>query len=162
MRYFDINSGEILLDGHSIKDITQESLWSAISIIPQDITLFHRSIMDNLKLAKYNATNEEIMNACKHARIHDDIMQMQNNYNTIVSERGIKFSGGQRQRVDIARAILKNSSILILNEETSRLDSQTERLIQSSINENLETSKATVIAIANRFSTLKHMNRIIV
>lgn len=162
LRYFDINKGSILLDGHDIRDITQESLWNSISIIPQDITLFHRSIIDNLKIAKYDATKEEIINACKYAKIHNDIMRMSEGYNTIVGERGAKLSGGQRQRIAIARAILKNGSILILDEATSNLDSQTESLIQGSINKILDTSSATVIAIAHRLSTLKHMNRIIV
>jgi ATP-binding cassette subfamily B protein len=162
LRYFDVDSGSILIDGNDIKAITQQSLRDAISIIPQDITMFHRSIQENLRLAKPNATDKELIAACKKANIHNDIMQMPEAYETIVGERGVKLSGGQRQRVAIARAILKDTPILILDEATSSLDTATEKLIQSAINEVLETSKATVIAIAHRLSTIKHMDRIIV
>ena len=162
LRYFDVDSGSISIDGNDIRDITQQSLRDAISIIPQDITMFHRTIIENLRLAKYNATDEELITACKKANIHQDIMQMPEGYDTIVGERGVKLSGGQRQRVAIARAILKDAPILILDEATSSLDTATEQLIQNAINEVLETSKATVIAIAHRLSTIKHMDRIIV
>ncbi|ETZ04876.1 putative ABC transporter ATP-binding protein [Holospora undulata HU1] len=162
LRYFDVTEGGIFLGDQDIRDITQDSLRKLISIIPQDITMFHRSIMDNLKLAKYDATEEEIISACIKARIHNDIIAMPQGYNTIVGERGVKLSGGQRQRVAIARAILKNAPILILDEATSSLDTHTEQLIQKSINELLDSSGATVIAIAHRLSTLKHTDRIIV
>jgi len=162
LRYFDIRSGDILINQTSIYDITQESLRANISVIPQDITMFHRTILENLQLAKHDASFEEIIAACKKARIHDDIMNMSHGYNSVVGERGVKVSGGQRQRIAIARAILKNAPILILDEATSALDTETEKLIQTSLNEVLETSKATVIAIAHRLSTLKHMDRIIV
>ncbi len=162
LRYFDVTDGGIFLGNQDIRDITQDSLRKLISIIPQDITMFHRSIMDNLRLAKYDATEEEIISACIKARIHNDIMAMPQGYNTIVGERGVKLSGGQRQRVAIARAILKNAPILILDEATSSLDTHTEQLIQESINELLDTGGATVIAIAHRLSTLKHTDRIIV
>jgi ATP-binding cassette subfamily B protein len=162
LRYFDITKGAISLGNQDIRDITQSSLRKLISIIPQDITMFHRNIMDNLKLAKYDATEEEIILACIKARIHHDIMSMPQGYHTIVGERGIKLSGGQRQRVAIARAILKSAPILILDEATSSLDTHTEQLIQQSINELLDSGGATVIAIAHRLSTLKHTDRIIV
>jgi ATP-binding cassette subfamily B protein len=162
LRYFDVTEGAISIGNQDIKNITQSSLRKLISIIPQDITMFHRSIMDNLKLAKYDATEEEIISACIKARIHQDIMSMPQGYNTIVGERGVKLSGGQRQRVAIARAILKNAPILILDEATSSLDTHTEQLIQESINELLDSGGATVIAIAHRLSTLKHTDRIIV
>ncbi len=162
LRYFDVKSGEILIDGKNIAYITQESLRANISVIPQDITMFHRSILENLQLAKADANFTEITAACKKAKIHDDIMAMSNGYDSIVGERGVKLSGGQRQRVAIARAILKNAPILILDEATSALDTPTERLIQTSLNEVLATSNATVIAIAHRLSTLKSMDRIIV
>ena len=162
LRYFDTNAGVISIDANNIKNVSQESLRAVISVIPQDITMFHRSIKENLRLAKYDASDEEIIMACKKARIHGDILQMPEGYETIVGERGVKLSGGQRQRVAIARAILKNAPILILDEATSSLDTPTERIIQDSINEVLEESKATVIAIAHRLSTLKHMDRIIV
>ena len=162
LRYFDVYRGGVFVDGHNITDITQDSLRENISIIPQDITMFHRSIKENLKIAKYNAKDEEIIEACKKARIHDDIIAMDRGYDSIVGERGVKLSGGQRQRVAIARAILKNAPILILDEATSSLDTPTETLIQKSIDEMLKESASTVIAVAHRLSTLKHMDRIIV
>jgi len=162
LRYFDVQAGQIMVDGNNIADVTQESLRANISVIPQDITMFHRTILENLQLAKHDASFDEIVDACKKAKIHDDIMAMGKGYDSIVGERGVKVSGGQRQRIAIARAILKNAPILILDEATSALDTPTEQLIQASLNEVLETSKATVIAIAHRLSTLKHMDRIIV
>lgn len=162
LRYFDVRSGQILVDEENISSVTQESLRANISVIPQDITMFHRTILENLQLAKHDASFDEIVEACKKAKIHDDIMAMGKGYDSIVGERGVKVSGGQRQRIAIARAILKNAPILILDEATSALDTPTEQLIQASLNEVLETSKATVIAIAHRLSTLKHMDRIIV
>jgi ATP-binding cassette subfamily B protein len=162
LRYFDIHKGEILIDGNKISDITQESLRNNISIIPQDITMFHRSILENLQIAKHDASKEEIIESCKKAKIHKDIENMQYGYDSIVGERGVKVSGGQRQRIAIARAILKDSPILILDEATSSLDSQTEKQIQESLNIFIEDKSKTVIAIAHRLSTLKHMDRIIV
>jgi ATP-binding cassette subfamily B protein len=162
LRYFDVQKGEILIDGNNINEVTQESLWVNISIIPQDITMFHRTIKENLQIAKHDATSDEIIQACKKARIHDDILRMANGYESIVGERGVKISGGQRQRIAIARAILKNAPILILDEATSALDTTTEKLIQDSLNEVLESSNATTIVIAHRLSTLQHLDRIIV
>lgn len=162
LRYFDVESGAILVDGHNIKDVSQESLRSVISIIPQDITMLHRNIKENLQLAKHDATDQEIISACKKAKVHDDIMLMPKGYQTVVGERGVKLSGGQRQRIAIARAILKNSPILILDEATSNLDTPTEKLIQDSINDILKDENSTVIAIAHRLSTLKNMDKIVV
>ena len=162
LRYFDVDSGDVLIDGQSISQLKQTSLRSHIAIIPQDITMFHRSIFDNLALAKPGVTLEAMQNACRQAKIHADIMAMPKQYDTIVGERGVKLSGGQRQRIAIARAILKDAPILILDEATSSLDTPTEQLIQHSIDTILEKSRATVIAIAHRLSTLKHMDRIIV
>lgn len=162
LRYFDIQSGNIFIDGNKISELTQESLRASISIIPQDITMFHRSILENLKIAKYEATQEEIIESCKKAKIHEDILKMSEGYDAIVGERGVKVSGGQRQRIAIARAILKDAPILILDEATSSLDSQTEKHIQESLNLLIEDKSKTVIAIAHRLSTLKHMDRIVV
>lgn len=162
IRYFDIDSGEILIDKNDIKKVTQESLRANISIIPQDITMFHRSILENLQIAKYSATNEEIIEACKKAKIHDDILAMKDGYKSIVGERGVKLSGGQRQRIAIARAILKDAPILILDEATSSLDSKTEKQIQESLHFLTKDKSKTIIAIAHRLSTLKNMDRIIV
>lgn len=162
IRYFDVNSGSILIDDNDVKNVTQESLRANISIIPQDITMFHRSILENLKIAKYDATKEEIMDACKKAKIHDDIINMKDGYDSIVGERGVKVSGGQRQRIAIARAILKDAPILILDEATSSLDSKTEKLIQESLSLLIKDKSKTVIAIAHRLSTIKNMDEIVV
>jgi len=162
LRYFDVKKGGIFLDGHDIKTVSQASLRQAISIIPQDIILFHRTILDNIKLAHHEATDEEVMQACRLANIHEAIVAMPQGYDTVVGERGVKLSGGQRQRLAIARAILKQGKVLILDEATSSLDTPTEQAIQSSINQLLNTTQSTVIAIAHRLSTLKNMDRIIV
>lgn len=162
LRYFDVQKGAVCIDGIDIKSVTQESLRASISLIPQDITMFHRSIRENLKVAKHNATDQELKNACLQAKIHDVIESMPQGYDSIVGEQGMKLSGGQRQRIAIARAFLKNAPILILDEATSSLDTPTETLIQGSINALLEENPATVIAIAHRLSTLKHMDRIMV
>ena len=124
--------------------------------------MFHRTILENLQLAKHDASFDDIVKACKQANIHEDILAMDKGYDSVVGERGVKVSGGQRQRIAIARAILKNAPILILDEATSALDTPTEQQIQASLNTILDTSHATVIAIAHRLSTLKHMDRIIV
>ena len=157
-----MQSGKILIDKNSISDITQESLRANISLIPQDITMFHRTILENLQLAKFDATFAQMVEACKKAKIHDEILAMDKGYDSVFGERGVKVSGGQRQRIAIARAILKDAPILILDEATSALDTLTENLIQTSLNEVLENNNATVIAVAHRLSTLKHMDRIIV
>jgi len=157
-----IEGGDILINNQSIYDVNSNSLRSQISLIPQDIMLFHRSIGENIGYAKENATQIEIENAAKAANIHEFIEGLPERYSTLVGERGVKLSGGQRQRIAIARAILKNAPILILDEATSSLDSQTEQEIQKSINAMLEANNATVIAIAHRLSTIKHLDRIIV
>lgn len=162
LRYFDIREGEILIDGQNIQHVTQESLRTHISVIPQDITMFHRSILENIKIAKEEASFEEVQEACHQANIHADILKMPEGYDSIVGERGVKVSGGQRQRIAIARAILKKAPILILDEATSALDTPTEKLIQESLNQMIETSKATSIVIAHRLSTLLHMDRVLV
>ena len=161
LRFFDVDSGEILIDGYNIKnDITQKSLRENISYIPQDPVLFHRTIRENIIYGKLDATEEELIEATKMACCYDFIINLENGFNTIVGERGVKLSGGQRQRISIARAILKNSKILILDEATSALDSITEKEIQKAL-ENLMKNK-TVIAIAHRLSTLNIMDRIVV
>ena len=124
--------------------------------------LFHRSIGQNIGYAKENVTQVEIENAARAANIHDFIETLPEKYHTLVGERGVKLSGGQRQRIAIARAILKNAPVLILDEATSSLDSQTEQEIQKSINAMLKENNSTVIAIAHRLSTIKHLDRIIV
>ena len=162
LKNFKIGSGDILIDGQSICDVSSDSLRSQIALIPQDTLLFHRSIGENIGYAKESATQTEIENAAKKAHIHEFISTLPNGYETLVGERGIKLSGGQRQRIAIARAILKDAPILILDEATSSLDSHTENQIQESLNLLIDDKSKTVIAVAHRLSTLKHMDRIIV
>lgn len=156
------NAGEILIDGKNIANLTFDSLRENIALIPQDPALFHRTIFENISYGKINSSKEEVFEAAKKAHIHDFIMTLPSGYDTLVGERGIKLSGGQRQRIAIARAILKNAPILILDEATSSLDSETESQIQESINSMLEMQNITVIAIAHRLSTIKHLDRIVV
>ena len=162
LRYFKQTSGEILIDDQDTHYVTQDSLRENISVIPQDIILFNRTLMENIKYGNLDATDEQVMKASQKAHIHEFIMTLPGKYNTNVGERGIKLSGGQRQRIAIARAILKDAPILILDEATSSLDSHTEKLIQDSLDFFIENKNKTVIAIAHRLSTLKHMDRVIV
>lgn len=162
MKNFAANSGDILIDDQSIYDFTSDSLRCQIALIPQDTMLFHRTIAENIGYARENANQEEIIEAAKKAHIHDFISSLPQGYETYVGERGIKLSGGQRQRISIARAILKKSPILILDEATSSLDSESEKQIQESLNLLISESAKTVIAIAHRLATLKNMDRIIV
>lgn len=160
LRLYDIQSGEILIDGQNISDVTQDSLRSNIGMIPQDPSLFHRSLMENIRYGKIGASDEEVILAAKRAHAHEFIMNTEHGYDSLVGERGIKLSGGQRQRIAIARAILKDAPILILDEATSSLDSVTESAIQESLNK-LMQNKTTVV-IAHRLSTLIKMDRILV
>lgn len=162
LRYFNHQQGTILIDGHNIQHVTQDSLRKQIAVIPQDISLFHRSLMENIRYGNPDATDEEVIEASKKAHIHDFISSLSKRYATYVGERGVKLSGGQRQRVAIARAILKDAPILVLDEATSSLDSKTEKLIQDGLHYFVENKRKTVIAIAHRLSTLKYMDRIIV
>ncbi len=159
-RAYDIQSGQILIDGQDIAKIKQKSLHEAIAVIPQDTSLFHRSISQNIAYGKLSASAKEIKNAAKKAYADEFIKKLPKGYQTKVGEKGVKLSGGERQRIAIARAILRNSPILILDEATSALDSKTEVYIQKAM-KNLMKNK-TVIAIAHRLSTLKEMDRIIV
>ena len=158
-RLYDVESGGILIDGQNISDVTQESLRHNISLIPQEPILFHRTIKENIGYGS-NASDEEIFEAAKKAHIHDVIIALPEGYNTLCGERGNNLSGGQRQRIIIARAILKNSPILILDEATSALDTLTERYIQESMKFLMENR--TVLVIAHRLSTLLDMDRILV
>lgn len=159
-RFYDVNSGNIYIDGVNIKDVTQDSLRKNIGIIQQEVFLFAGTIMDNIRYGKPNATDEEIILAAKKADIHDEIMNMENQYDTYVGERGVALSGGQKQRISIARVFLKNPQILILDEATSALDSITERQIQQSLNTLLNGK--TAIIIAHRLSTIKDVKYIAV
>lgn len=161
LRVYDATAGEILLDGYNVQtELTQAALRRNISYIPQDPVLFHRSVRENILYGKLNATQEEVVEAAKRAYCDEFIQGLEQQYDTLVGERGIKLSGGQRQRIAIARAILKNAPILILDEATSALDSVTEHEIQLALTELMQNK--TVIAIAHRLSTLDNMDRIIV
>jgi len=160
LRLFDIQKGQILIDDQDISQMTQDSLRSQISFVPQDPILFHRTLMDNIRYGRLEATDEEVMAAAKLANCHEFIMNMSDKYETLVGERGIKLSGGERQRVAIARAILANSQILILDEATSSLDSASEAQIQEAL-DNLMKNKTTLV-IAHRLSTITQMDRIMV
>jgi len=160
LRLYEIDGGDILIDGQNIQHITQESLRSQIALIPQDTALFHRSLRDNIRYGSLEASEAEIIEAAKKAHAHDFISELPEGYDTQVGERGIKLSGGQRQRIAIARAILKSAPILILDEATSALDSESEKLIQDSLKTLMQGK--TVIAIAHRLSTIAHLDRLIV
>lgn len=160
LRLYDINEGHILIDGQDIREVTQDSLRSAIATIPQDPSLFNRTIMENIRYARVEATDAEVVEAAKRAHAHEFICKMSEGYHSMVGERGSKLSGGQKQRIAIARAILKNSPILILDEATSQLDTLTESDIQDSL-WTLMQGKTTLV-IAHRLSTLLHMDRILV
>jgi ATP-binding cassette, subfamily B, bacterial len=162
LKYFSPNQGKILIDGQDIAQYSSDSVRENIAVIPQDIMLFHRNILENIRYGRLSASKEEVVAAAKMANIHDFIESLPESYDSLVGERGIKLSGGQRQRIAIARAILKKGPILILDEATSSLDTETEQLIQASIEKLLGHTNTTVIAIAHRLSTLKHMDRIIV
>jgi len=162
LKNFKPSSGTIFIDDIPIDMFTADSLRRQVALIPQDIMLFHRSIGENIGYAKDNATLDDIKNAAKLANIDGFIESLPMQYDTLVGERGVKLSGGQRQRIAIARAILKDAPIIILDEATSSLDSITEQEIQQSINLILEQNNATVIAIAHRLSTIRHMDRIVV
>jgi ATP-binding cassette subfamily B protein len=161
LRFYDLNKGNILIGGYDIKnDYTQNSLRRNISYIPQEPILFHRTIRENIIYGDIRATNQQIVDACKAAYCYDFIQELENGFETMVGERGVKLSGGQKQRLAISRAILKNSPVLILDEATSALDSITESYIQNALN-TLIKGKTTIV-VAHRLSTLNNMDRIIV
>ncbi len=160
LRFSDTTEGSILIDGQDIKNITQSSLRNNIAYVPQEPMLFHRSIKENIIYGKPNASEKQIISAAKRSNALDFINQLPQSFDTMVGERGIKLSGGQRQRVAIARAILKDSPILILDEATSALDSESEKLIQESL-ENLMKNRTSIV-IAHRLSTIAKLDRIIV
>ncbi len=160
MRQYDIGKGSISIDGQDISSVTQDSLRQAISVVPQEPMLFHRTIRENIAYGNPKASRDDIEEAARLAQAHDFIKRLSNGYDTLVGERGVKLSGGERQRVAIARAILKNAPILILDEATSSLDSESEVAIQKALHVLMEGK--TVIAIAHRLSTLREMDRVLV
>lgn len=160
LRMYDVDAGAIKINGIDIRDVTQDSLRRNISLVPQDISLFNRSLLENIRYAKPHATKQTVIAAAKKANIHDFISKLKNGYATLVGNNGIRLSGGQRQRVSIARALVKDAPILILDEATSALDSKNEIEIQKSLEYAMRGK--TTIAIAHRISTLRNMDRIIV
>jgi len=160
LRFYDLKSGEILIDGQDISKVTQKSLRENIALVPQEPILFHRSVMENIRYAKPKASDEEVRSAAKLANADEFISNFPKGYDTYVGERGVKLSGGERQRVAIARAILRNAPILLLDEATSSLDSESEKLIQDALKKLIKDK--TTIVIAHRLSTVMQMDRIIV
>jgi ATP-binding cassette subfamily B protein len=160
LRLLDTQNGSILIDNQVIKNVDSHSLRKQISTIPQEPDLFHRTIMENIRFAKLDATDEEVITAAKHAKCHEFICELPQQYQSLVGERGIKLSGGQKQRIAIARAFLKNAPILLLDEATSSLDSITERHIHEALHAVM--ANKTTIVIAHRLSTLRNMDRILV
>jgi ATP-binding cassette subfamily B protein len=162
LKNYLLDSGEIIIGKTNIKDITSDSLREQIALIPQDTLLFHRSIAENIGYGISNPSISKIRKASQLANIDDFIDSLPDKYETLVGEKGVKISGGQRQRIAIARALIKNTPIIILDEATSSLDTVTESKIQNSISSILDHTQSTVVAIAHRLSTIRHMNRIIV
>jgi len=159
-RLYDVNDGAIRIDGRDIREATQASLRSQIAIVQQEPILFHRSLAENIAYARPGATRQEIIEAAKLASAHDFIVSLPKGYETLVGERGVKLSGGERQRVAIARAFLADSPILILDEATSSLDSESEVLIQKAM-ERLMVGRTTIV-IAHRLSTVRALDRLLV
>lgn len=160
LRFYDVTEGKVLVDGQDIGNVTQQSLREQISLVPQDPNLFHRTLKENIAYGQTNVSMKTIIDAAKKAYCHEFISKLPQGYDTMVGERGVKLSGGERQRVAIARAILADAPILILDEATSSLDSESEQLIQSALAELMK--RKTVIVIAHRLSTIMKMDRIIV
>jgi len=160
LRFADVQSGQILIDGQEILKIKQNSLRTNIAYVPQEPLLFHRTLAENIGYSNLEATMEKVIDASKTAHAHEFVKKLPLGYDTLVGERGIKLSGGQRQRVAIARALLKNAPILVLDEATSSLDSESEKFIQKGLWELMKDK--TAVVIAHRLSTIKHLDRILV
>lgn len=165
LRLHDIQGGKILIDGQDISAVTQDSLRSSIGVIPQNADMLHRTVRENISYGRLGATEEDIITAAKRAQAHEFILNLRDShgntgYDATVGERGVKLSGGQRQRIAIARAILKNAPILILDEATASLDSESEKMIQAALEDVMRDR--TVIVIAHRLSTIAHLDRLIV
>jgi ATP-binding cassette subfamily B protein len=159
-RYYNLQGGRILIDGQDISRVTQESLREAIAVVPQDLSLFHRSAMENIRYGRPDASDAQVFEAAVAARCRDFIEALPNGFATIVGERGVKLSGGQRQRIAIARAFLKDAPLLLLDEATSALDGESEDVIQTALASLMRGR--TVIAIAHRLSTVRNFDRIVV
>ena len=159
-RFYDVQHGRILIDGQDVSRVTQQSMREAISVVPQDISLFHRSVMENIRYGRPDASDADVLQAAVAAKCRDFIEALPEGFATLVGERGVKLSGGQRQRIAIARAFLKDAPILLLDEATSALDIDSEEAIREALGQLVEGR--TVIAIAHRLSTLRSFDRIVV
>ena len=157
-RFYDPQKGKIFIDNQDIHSVNLESLRKNIALVSQDVILFDSSIKDNIAYANPNASDEEIVKACQFAAADDFINKMPNKYNTLIGENGVRLSGGQKQRISIARAVLKNSPIILLDEATSSLDAESEEKVQSAI-KNLTKNKTTLV-IAHRLSTIHNADKI--
>lgn len=160
LRFADVNEGAIYIDGQDIRDVTQKSLREAIAYVPQESSLFHRSVFENISYGRPDATIEEVHEAARLANADEFITELPDGYDTLVGERGVKLSGGQRQRIAIARAILKDAPILVLDEATSALDSESEALIQEALSNLMEGR--TSIVVAHRLSTIAGLSEVVV
>jgi ABC-type multidrug transport system fused ATPase/permease subunit len=159
-RYYDVQGGAIRIDGQDVRGVTLDSLRDSFGMVPQDPSLFNISIMENVRYARLDATDEEVKDACRAAAIHDKIETFPDKYESTVGERGVKLSGGELQRIAIARAILRQPKIVLLDEATSMIDAETEALIQEAL-KRLRQSRTTFI-IAHRLSTIQHADLILV
>jgi subfamily B ATP-binding cassette protein MsbA len=159
-RLWDVTAGRMLVDGHDVREVRLRSLREAISLVPQDATIFGGTVEENIRYGRLDATEEELIAAAQAANAHDFIEALPDGYDTVVGDRGTRLSGGQRQRVAIARAILKDAPILILDEATSSLDNQSERLVQDAL-ATLMVGRTTVV-VAHRLSTIRAADRIAV
>ena len=159
-RLYDVTDGAIRIDGHDVRHLTGTSLRRAIGVVSQDPHLFHESMESNLRYAKPDATTDEIIAACRAARIHDAIAALPDGYATVVGERGYRLSGGEKQRLAIARLLRKNPAVMILDEATSHLDNENEVLVQDALDDAM--TGRTAIVIAHRLSTIRDADRIVV
>lgn len=162
LRRYDIESGQILIDGVDIGEVDQNELRNQIAVVPQNVLFFHRSIAENIKYANPSISDEEMIEASQKANCHDFIMKLEDGYDTVVGENGLKLSGGQRQLIGVARAIVKKSKIIILDEATSSLDIETEQNLQNSLENYILKDDITAIVIAHRITTLRKMDRLII
>ena len=159
-RLYEASRGTVFVDGRDVREVTLASLGEAVAMVPQDPHLFHDTVLANLRYARPEARDDEVADACRAARIHDLIDRLPDRYETVVGERGYRFSGGEKQRPAIARALLKDPAILILDEATSHLDSETESLVQEALSALLPGR--TSFVIAHRLSTIRQADQILV
>lgn len=159
-RFYDTTEGRIIIDGQDLRQVTMDSWYRQVALVPQETILFGGTILDNIRYGNREATEEEVVAASRAAHAHDFIMNFPDQYQTVVGEKGINVSGGQRQRIAIARAIVKNPRILLLDEATSALDSESERLVQEAL-EQLMKGRTTFV-IAHRLTTIQRADRILV